>query len=448
MQASLLIGITTVFALFSTIPLCANEVPPEELARRHLDLDELQAAMTILDQLIADEPEDVSSIYMRGVCRFRMGNDSGALADFNSVISVRPNHGASYSYRAQIRLRSGDVDLAMEDFTTELRLDEQAAGVEFHLDGKEPLTLDDKKHGADQVATMLENRPVMNANWDSVRWLIEWTERQFAGESLAFRIDWNASDPQVSVAAHYGPRDGKNAQIMMRKAHLNGMPIQFEEQWRGVVFECFNLRNTKKFADLQSSAVKGEITKRQYVTRCVSLENQAKRLVRKFYVKRFLPWAIETGTKSTPGKWFCGDSTTALTIVQRSTDSSKYPWNSFGRRFDWFQVQRLSTSGEYAAAVPILHRMALESADDTQASQSWNWYVNMCIRSGKHHDAMSGVMRGLRRCRESVPLLVQRAYLNATFFDKVSQAETDLQRVLKLDPNNGYARMLLDRLPK
>ena len=446
MKTPALIGMTAVLILLPTISPSANELPPSELARQHLDRGELQAAVAILDQLIANDPENVGCLYMRGVCYCRMENDSRALPDFESVIRVRPDFGAAYSYRAQIRFRAGEVKLAMEDFTTELRLDERAAGVEFRLDGTKPLTPDDKQHGAAEVASMIKDRQLLNAHGESARWLIEWTERQFAGESLGFRIDWNASAPKVSVAAHYGPRDGNNAQIMSRMTHLNGEPIQFEERWRGVIYECFNLRNTKSFEELQTLALKGELTKQEYVTQSVALENQAKRLVRKFYVTRFLPWAIETGVKTTPGKWFCGDSTTASTIVQRTTDPSKYPWNSFGRRFDWIQVQRLSVSGEYASAIPILHRMALGSVDETQASQSWNWYVNMCIRSGKHDDAMSGVMRGLRRCPDSVPLLVQRAYLNSTFFDESAKAKIDLQRILKLEPNHAYAKMLLARL--
>jgi tetratricopeptide (TPR) repeat protein/S1-C subfamily serine protease len=78
--------------------------------------------IAIYDKIIAEEPK--AWIYSnRGIAKAGLGDNKGALADYNTAISINPQYALPYSNRGGLKAELGDKKGAIADFDIAIRLD-------------------------------------------------------------------------------------------------------------------------------------------------------------------------------------------------------------------------------------------------------------------------------------------------------------------------------------
>jgi serine/threonine protein kinase/Flp pilus assembly protein TadD len=95
--------------------------------RAHFSLDNHPAAIEDLNQTLQLEPEDAATRSARGWAHLASRAHQVALRDFNEAILRRPKDGNAYSGRAYARLNLGNLDGAVEDIETALKLGPEKA---------------------------------------------------------------------------------------------------------------------------------------------------------------------------------------------------------------------------------------------------------------------------------------------------------------------------------
>ena len=78
--------------------------------------------LTLLDHDIQLNPGNSNAYYYRGIYREEMGDLQGALEDYTSAIQSDPEHAEAYNNRGAIRKIQGDFAGAMVDFSNAIRL--------------------------------------------------------------------------------------------------------------------------------------------------------------------------------------------------------------------------------------------------------------------------------------------------------------------------------------
>jgi tetratricopeptide (TPR) repeat protein len=61
-------------------------------------------------------PNDALAYYDRGIVRVRLGEFQGAIADYSEALRINPNSAAAYQNRGVARRESGDKPGAIQDF--------------------------------------------------------------------------------------------------------------------------------------------------------------------------------------------------------------------------------------------------------------------------------------------------------------------------------------------
>ena len=59
---------------------------------------------------------------MRGITKNELGDDKGALADFDQAIKLNPKNSSAYSMRACVKIGTGDLQSANDDLETANKL--------------------------------------------------------------------------------------------------------------------------------------------------------------------------------------------------------------------------------------------------------------------------------------------------------------------------------------
>lgn len=98
-----------------------NKIDPklEKLLRSaelRLDCKDFKGAVKVYDKVLIEFPDDIWTLWERGVAKKSRKDYSGALADFNKVIELDPDHSYAYYQRAEIKERRGDKKGAAQDF--------------------------------------------------------------------------------------------------------------------------------------------------------------------------------------------------------------------------------------------------------------------------------------------------------------------------------------------
>jgi tetratricopeptide (TPR) repeat protein len=97
-----------------------------EQAELFKNLKRYPEAIAIYDKILAKEPK--AWVYSnRGIVRSDLGDNKGALADYNTAISIDPQSAKAYSNRGGLKAELGDNKAAIADFDTAIRLDPQFA---------------------------------------------------------------------------------------------------------------------------------------------------------------------------------------------------------------------------------------------------------------------------------------------------------------------------------
>jgi tetratricopeptide (TPR) repeat protein/S1-C subfamily serine protease len=87
-------------------------------------LEQYSAAIKIYD-LIISKDQKAWAYNNRGVSKSKLGDNKGAVADYNVAIGINPQYAEPYSNRGITKYRSGDNKGAMEDYNIAIRIDPQ-----------------------------------------------------------------------------------------------------------------------------------------------------------------------------------------------------------------------------------------------------------------------------------------------------------------------------------
>jgi len=98
-------------------------------------------AIAVLDPYVATHPRDARALVLRGDCKADLGDNPGALDDYNSAIKIEPEYAYAYVTRCETRLVLDDMRGALRDCDTAIRLSasdglayEDRADVQFALE--------------------------------------------------------------------------------------------------------------------------------------------------------------------------------------------------------------------------------------------------------------------------------------------------------------------------
>jgi tetratricopeptide (TPR) repeat protein len=80
-------------------------------------------AIALLDPFIAAHPRDARALVLRGDSKADLGDNDGALKDYNSAIKIEPEYQYAYVTRCETRLQLDDAAGALRDCDTAVRLD-------------------------------------------------------------------------------------------------------------------------------------------------------------------------------------------------------------------------------------------------------------------------------------------------------------------------------------
>ncbi|HMF06427.1 MAG TPA: hypothetical protein VKE72_05380 [Methylocella sp.] len=99
-------------------------------AAASLEAQNLSVALSLLDKLVALEPEWAEAWNQRATVRFMTGDLDGAMADINRVIRLEPRHFGALTGMGMILQREGFEQRALEVFSKALAIYPLAADIQ------------------------------------------------------------------------------------------------------------------------------------------------------------------------------------------------------------------------------------------------------------------------------------------------------------------------------
>lgn len=85
---------------------------------------DMHGALDHFDAAIKKDPSNYLTIFKRGATYLSLGKSSQASADFDAVLSLKPDFEAALLQRAKLHARSGDWDAARRDYRAAGRVEE------------------------------------------------------------------------------------------------------------------------------------------------------------------------------------------------------------------------------------------------------------------------------------------------------------------------------------
>jgi len=84
---------------------------------------DLDAALAVIAKMLAESPDDVNALYMRGLCRAQQGMADDAIASLERVTRLAPSFAAAHVQLAVCLERRGDKERALAEYDAALRLE-------------------------------------------------------------------------------------------------------------------------------------------------------------------------------------------------------------------------------------------------------------------------------------------------------------------------------------
>jgi tetratricopeptide (TPR) repeat protein len=311
-------------------------------------------------RLAADEAKDA---FEQGQSAMRQGKLDDALTNFEAACKLQPKEAKYAGMKAVILLRLGKYEPGIAALKEAIRIHPGDVGAKYHPQSDKPLSPEALKHGQEQVRRMLRDRPPMAEYSPQAEFLRTFAARKFAGESLGSPIDWDPSPPLHSDAEHIAPSAHEHGSIVLELYGHHRRHRSFEELWAGAIYELHNINYSKHYVDFHRQAAEGKVTRRQFVAGIVRYEVLAAQETRAFYANLYLPFAAKQNLPTDPSLWFAEWWEQPDDALQGFTDESEYPWNPYGRQYDWIDAKRLFRLKKYEDAIKLLQRMCTESED-------------------------------------------------------------------------------------
>jgi tetratricopeptide (TPR) repeat protein len=307
--------------------------------------------------------DDAAEAFERGQSALRQSKLDDALAGFEAACKLRPKEAKYAGMRAVVLLRQGKYEPGIAGLKEAIRLHPGDIGAKYQSRSDKPLKPEALKHGQEQVRRMLRDRPPMAQYPEEAEFLRTFAARKFAGESLGSPIDWDPSPPLHSDAEHIAPSPHEHGSIVLELYGHHRQHRSFEELWAGAIYELHNISYSKHYVEFHRLAAEGKVARREFVAGIVKYEVLAAQETRAFYAELYLPFAAKENLPTDPSLWFAEWWEQPDNALRGFTDESEYPWNPYGRQFDWIDAKRLFRLKKYRDAVKLLERMCGESED-------------------------------------------------------------------------------------
>lgn len=194
--------------------------------------------------------------------------------------------------------------------------------------------------GAEQVDRMVKDRPEMGRAVFKTDDLWQFCARCFGGEAIGETVLWDNALPEQKgyESENDGPSDSRKGYIRIRQIHASaerrGQPLNCEELWSCAVFELENLRNHPACRALYEMALKGQLTREDWVRESSKLEYAALRRTAQDYRALWRPLARTRDLSDTPWLWGVGCPPTYEGWILQYNDPTGYPWDAFARYYD------------------------------------------------------------------------------------------------------------------
>ena len=151
-------------------------------------------AISAFSELVDRDREDFLGYRNRGLCRFDMHDDAGALQDYDTALKLNPDDSSSWFQRGNVHLSMNNLDAAESDFSKALELDAEFArawmnrGVVRYRKGAKSLAAEDLTRAqkldsnivlpsidffSDVPPSAAATELMASSAWDSCRPLIE-----------------------------------------------------------------------------------------------------------------------------------------------------------------------------------------------------------------------------------------------------------------------------------
>ncbi len=275
----------------------------------------------------------------RGDAYARQGTCDRAIADYTTAITLGPSSPCLYEQRGSLLIARGDYERGMADVYEAIRLNPKDQARTFEAWPKAPLSADALRHGQRQVAQMLRDRKEMGRYGKLAEPFCQWAVRKFAGEDLGEEVFWDDAEPVGQFDACHGiPLDETPGWIRVRNA-CSDRPVatkrSFEQMWCNAVLELYNIASAKEFVRLRRQTVGGSISKEQYVTATMEMEQRAVAKTRSFYIHAFLPWARLHRIATDPSLWYLGTESGATgELTLGNIDRKGAYWRYYEDKYD------------------------------------------------------------------------------------------------------------------
>jgi tetratricopeptide (TPR) repeat protein len=321
-----------------------------------------------------------------------------ALAKLDEAVRLAPKIPRYLGMRGVLWLRKGDYVKGAADLKAATAMNPGDVGATYKPTRETALSAEAVRHGREQVAAMLRDRPPMG-KYDDAKFLRDWAERKFAGEDFGDVIEWDPTPPLHSDAEHLAPGEGQKAAILVMGEYTHGpkagQPRSFEELWAGAVYELYNVSFAKEFVRLNDDAEHGKVSKEAFVSGILKFELQAAQRTRAFYLNVLLPWMEKQKLPTDPQLWFCDWWDSPDAALKHFVDKSAYPWRPYARVHDWATVHWHWRSGKFEKALKLLEQMRTDEDYEDELYDVLYWKGRCLVRLNKPKDALSALNKSI-----------------------------------------------------
>jgi tetratricopeptide (TPR) repeat protein len=358
-----------------------------------------------------------------------------AIAQLDAAIRLEPKQAKFQGFRGVAWLRKGEYAKGVADLKAAMGLTPGDAGSDYPPAAKKEISDEALRHGRQQVARMLKDRPAMADHHEQSEFLREWAARKFAGEDFGALIDWDPSPPLDSDAEHLIPTTDEHAMILVQANYdegpQQGQPRSFEELWSGAIFELHNVVYADEFIRLNNEAKQGKVSKEDFVAGILKFELRAAQQTRAFYIQVFVPWLEKNHLSTDPSLWFCDWWDTPDTALKGFTNKAAYPWKPYARTHDWATVRRQWRSNRFPRALGLLEQMRDEKGYEEDRSEVQFWMGRCLARMNKPAEAVAAFSEAIRLDPDNVAAYQARGRIYQKLGEE-AKAQADFAKMKEL----------------
>ena len=189
-------------------------------------------AISAFSELVDLDQEDFLGYRNRGLCRFDMHDDAGALQDYDTALKLNPDDASSWFQRGNVHLSMDNLVAAESDFSKALELDAKFAkawmnrGVARYRHGEKSLAAEDLTKAQeldsnivlpaidffrDVAPSAAVTKGMASSAWDGCRPLIEKELAERGFTKLVFVLEF----PDLQCAELSGEFDGQPSTVLV-----------------------------------------------------------------------------------------------------------------------------------------------------------------------------------------------------------------------------------------